>query len=205
MEKGFSQNFEQHYITQYFGDRIGKFIDIGAFHVTDKSNTRQLFLNGWEGVLVEPAPSNYKAIADHYKDEPRITTLNVAIGLSNEDLYPFYDCGGDAVSTSDEAHKDKWEQGSNLKFTPITVPQVHMSDFMDKYGKDVNFISIDTEATNMALFKAMPDWVWEQIDCLCIEHEQEVNPQNIFDIQIKLQDFGFKTLYINAENIILGK
>lgn len=194
----YSQNKEEQYITEYFKDRVGKFIDIGAFHATHLSNTRRLYELGWNGVLVEPAPQNYQALAEHYKDEPRIKVLNFAVGNSNEDL-DFYTSNGDAVSTSVESHKTKWESGG-VKFEKITVPQMHVFDFMEEYLADTLFLSIDTEATNMQIFHAIPDSVWNQIEMFCIEHDNA-----IVEIVGKLGIFGFKTDYINAENIILSK
>lgn len=195
----YSQNKEEEYITKYFKDKVGKFIDIGAFHVSQLSNTRRLVELGWSGVLVEADPKNFEPIAEFYKDNENITVLNFAVGTSNEPL-TFYSSNGDAVSTSDISHKDKWEKGGGINYTEITVPQVNIVDFLNEYGKDCDFISIDTEATNMQIFRNIPDWFLEQISMICIEHDNYTE-----EIEQKLKPFGFKTNYINAENIILSK
>ena len=194
----YSQNNEEKIITDYFAGRTGKFIDIGAYDVFRLSNTRRLVELGWSGVLVEPDPLNYASIANHYTGSELISVLNFAVGNSNDDL-TFYSSGGDAVSTSVEEHKTKWEKGG-VNYKQITVPQMHAADFMEKYGKDVIFLSIDTEATNIQLFNAIPDWVWQQVEMLCIEHDN-----CIVEIVGKLSAFGFETKHINAENIILAK
>jgi FkbM family methyltransferase len=194
----YSQNQEEKHITDYFQNKIGKLIDIGAFHVSQLSNTRRLVELGWSGVLVEADPKNYEPIAEFYKDETQIDVLNVAIGTSNEPL-TFYSSNGDAVSTSDIEHKEKWQKGG-INYTEITVPQKHIVQFLEYFGHDVDFISIDTEATNMDIFRAIPDWFWSQISMLCIEHDNCV-----VEIVGKLESFGFQTKYLNAENIILAK
>jgi FkbM family methyltransferase len=194
----YSQNQEEKYITEYFQNKVGKFIDIGAYDVFRLSNTRKLFELGWCGILIEADPTNYKSIADYYKDEPRIEVLQTAIGISSEDLV-FYTSNGDAVSTSDVNHKSKWEKGG-VKYNQITVPQLHIVEFLEQHSKDIDFISIDTEATNMDIFRAIPEWFWSQISMLCIEHDNETET-----IINRLTPFGFKELYRNAENIILGK
>lgn len=194
----FSQNNEEKYITDYFRGRTGKFIDIGAFDVEKFSNTRRLYLNGWSGILVEPAPARVAGIREHYKDEPRIEVYDFAVGVSNEPL-KFYECE-DAVSTSVLDHKNKWE-GAGVPYNEIVVPQIHVSDFMDKYcTEDVKFISIDTEATNMEIFRAIPDWVFEKIDMFCIEHDG-----GILEINGRLAPFGFNPIHMNAENLIVAK
>lgn len=196
----YSQNSEELYILDYFSDKpTGKFIDVGAYSVERFSNVRALYLKGgWEGVLVEPQPVNYQAIADHYKDEPRIKVLNVAIGETNGEV-DFYESNGDAVGTTDESHMKKWGD-AGVKYSKIKVQQVGVVDFFNEHGKEVDFLSIDTESTNIIVFRDIPDWVFERVQMICIEHDG-----NQEEIQNKLDNFGFFTLYTNAENILLGK
>jgi|SRR5688572_13841306 len=195
----YSQNAEESFILDHFQDKAkGKFIDIGAFHVFQLSNVRALYEKGWTGVLVEPQPANYKAIADHYKDDPEMIVLNVAIG-EESGLIDFFESNGDAVGTTDVDHMKKWGD-AGVNYTKIKVKQINVVDFMNQYGHGVDFISIDTEATNMVIFRAMPDWVWEQISMLVIEHDEGYD-----EIERKLETFGFTKLYQNAENILLAK
>ena len=193
----YSQNNEQVYIDDYFYGFIGKFIDIGAYDVFKFSNTRRLYELGWSGIMVEPAPQNYRNIDEHYMDEPRIEVLNCAVGVTGG-MIEFYSCQ-DAVSTSDKAHMEKWN-AAGVPYEKIEVMQVNVIDFMKQYCHNVDFLNIDTEGTNIALFRMIPDWVFEQIKMLCIEHDN-----NNEEIEVRLRRFGFKTLYLNAENIILGK
>lgn len=198
--KKYSQNDEELFILDYFKSKSnGKFIDVGSYDVYRFSNIRALYDTGkWGGVLVEPAPKNYQGIADHYANDKRITVLNVAIG-DKEGEIDFYESNGDAVSTTEKHHMQKWAD-AGVEFTKIKVPQLNIVDFMLEYGKDANMLSIDTEATNMVIFRAMEDWVWERISLLVIEHDLHQE-----EIENKLSKFGFKTLYQNAENILLAK
>ena len=195
----YSQNSEESFILDYFSNvEVGKFIDIGSFHVFQLSNVRALYEKGWGGVMVEPDPKNYDAIAEHYKDEPRIKVLNVAIGETNGEV-DFYESNGDAVGTTDESHMKKWG-GAGVKYSKIKVQQLSVVDFFNEHGKDADFISIDTEATNIVVFRNIPDWVFERAQLICIEHDL-----NQEEIQDKLDNFGFFTLYVNGENLLLGK
>lgn len=195
----YSQNLEEYAIVGYFENKpIGKFVDIGAYDPEKFSNTRALYLAGWSGVLVEPAPKNYKRIADYYAGDERIQVLNFAVGEPAGEI-DFWDCNGDAISTSDEAHRDKWA-AVGIGYTKIKVEQVGVVDFMDKYVKDCDFLSIDTESTNMAIFRNIPNYIFEQIKMLCIEHDRCQK-----EIEERLKPFGFNNLYQNAENIILAK
>lgn len=195
----YSQSDEELFIEDYFADKPnGRFIDIGAYDVWRFSNVRKLYEIGWGGVLVEPAPPNYKSISEHYANDSRVIVLNIAIGETTGEI-DFYDCNGDAISTTDEAHKAKWEAGG-VKYTKIKVQQVSTVGFFNTYGHDVDFLSLDTESTNVIIFRSIPDFVWERLKMVVIEHDtfQE-------EIENKLKPFGFYTLYVNSENIILAK
>lgn len=194
----FSQNSEESFILSYFSNKPkGKFIDIGAYHVEMFSNTRALYLAGWGGVFVEPAPKNFRGVFEHYKNDGKVTVLNVAIGATTGEI-DFYECE-DAVSTSEEEHMQKWAD-AGVPFNRIKVPQLSVVDFFYEYGKGTDFLSIDTESTNIIVFRNIEDWVWETISMVCIEHDL-----NQEEIENKLSNFGFSKLYENAENIILAK
>lgn len=195
----YSQSSEESYILNYFIDKsIGRFVDIGAYDVFKFSNVRALYDKGWGGVLVEPAPKNFKSIEDHYAYEPRVLVLNVAVGDATA-YVDFYESNGDAVGTTDAAHMKKWGD-AGVKYTKITVPQVSVVHFFNEYGQGTDFLTIDTESTNIIVFRAIPDWVWEQVQLLCIEHDGHHK-----EIEEKLSAWGFYKLYFNGENIILGK
>lgn len=198
LKNKYSQNDEQLYIETYFKDYPnGKFMDIGAYDVFKFSNVRALYEKNWKGILVEPSPENFKSIADHYKDDKEIVVLNCAVGVTGGEI-DFYSCE-DAVSTSDIDHKNKWE-AAGVPYTKIKVMQVNVIDFMNQYCKDIDFLSIDTEGTNIQLFRQIPDFVFEQIKMICIEHDLHYE-----EIQARLNRFGFSVVHLNAENIILAK
>jgi FkbM family methyltransferase len=194
----YSQSSEELFILDYFGKKIGKFIDIGSYDVFRFSNVRALYERGWSGVLVEPQPENFNAIYEHYKNDPKITTLNCAIGDKNGEI-DFYESNGDAVGTTNEEHMEKWG-ASGVKYTKIKVLEIDIADFMEEHCVGIDFISIDTESTNMTLFRRIPDFVFQQISMFCIEYDNGKD-----EIEERLSKFGFNTLYVNAENIILAK
>lgn len=193
----YSQNNEQDIILEYFAGRTGNFIDIGAFNAFQFSNTRALYEAGWSGVMVEPVAKLADGIREVYQDEPRIEVLQLAVGLSNEPL-TLHVCD-DAVSTTNVEWRDTWA-GAGVQYRTETVPQTHIVDFLDRYGRDCDFISIDTEKTNIELFRAIPDWFFNQVSMLCIEHDGLEK-----EVEARMQPFGFKRVLFNAENIILAK
>lgn len=200
----YSQNNEQKYITEYFHNfnngRGGKFLEIGAFHPTVFSNTRALFERGWVGCMVEPSPTCMANIKAVYANEPRIQLLQVAI--TNEDGYiKFYDAHGDAVSSTELAHKEKWEKGNDkIQFSEIQVQAMSMSKLISLHGAEVDFINIDVEGSNFMLFSLLPNDFLHRLKMICIEHDGYHQSM----IQ-KLTSFGFKQLLLNNENLIMVK
>lgn len=60
----YSQNGEQEAILKIFGESEGRFLDIGAYDGKTFSNTLALIERGWSGVLIEPSPNAFMALAD---------------------------------------------------------------------------------------------------------------------------------------------
>lgn len=199
IKMAYSQGAEESFIVDFYKEKAnGNFLDIGAYDIFRFSNTRKLYELGWSGKLIEPSPPNYKSIADHYAGNPRIEVLNFAVGEPSGEVV-FYESNGDAVGTTSKEHMEKWQKGG-VNFNEIKVTQVGVADFFNQYGHGIDFLSIDTEATNIELFRHIPEWVFEEISLLCIEHDGHHE-----EIEEKLRKFGFSNLYMNAENILLGK
>ena len=200
----YSQNDEEKHITDYFmnfnNGRGGKYAGIGSYDAFKFSNTRALFERGWSGVLVEPSPTCMARLKDTYAKEPRIQLLQVAIS-DNDGSMTFYETvGGDAIGTTDLAHKDKWEKGNNVQYSPIQVQAMSMQNFISVHGADIDFINIDVEGTNLLLFNLIPNDFLHRLKMICIEHDGHHESM----IQ-KLTGFGFRTLLLNPENLIMVK
>ncbi len=198
--ENFSQNNEQDYILEYFKENNnGKYLEIGSFHPTIFSNTRALYEKNWTGVLVEPSPKCMKNLEDAYSNEPRITLIQAAIS-DNDGVIKFFNAEGDAIGSTDISHKQKWEKGCGVQYTEITVKAISMATFLKEHGEDVDFLNLDVEGTNMQLFNLIPDWFFNRLKMICIEHD-ECN----VEIMSKLSGFGFKQILLNNENLIAVK
>ncbi len=202
--KTYSQNNEQQYILEYFKgqEKQINFLEVGAFHPFTFSNTRALVELGASGVYVEPSPECYAEFVKEYVGNNRIKLLNVAVGSEDKNV-TFFNSNGDAISSTSIAHKEKWEAGYNVKFEEIQVRMVSMSCLLGTlkgFNLEIDFLNLDVESTNIELFNLIPDWFWERLKMICIEHD---NQQDY--IINKLNPFGFNELHRNGENLILAK
>jgi FkbM family methyltransferase len=194
----YSQNNEEEIILEYFSNhQPAKFIDIGGFHPTVFSNTRCLVERGWSGVYVEPSPICMKSFKDEYSENPNIILVQQAI-TDKTGKSVFFESSGDAVGTLDKSHKERWE--SVVKFNEIEIDCISMRDFLSEYFTDHTFISIDVEGINLTLFNLIPDYVFEKISLLCIEHEGRHD-----EILSRCSNFNFTQILLNRENLILAK
>lgn len=194
----YSQNDEQNYILEFFQNHPpAKFIDIGGFDPKALSNTRCLVEKGWSGVYVEPSPKCMANFVTEYGDNPNIQLVEKAIAMDTGTM-EFWESNGDAVSTFDLAHRDRWS--GNVQFNSIQVQTVTMGDFLEEYGEGTKFLSLDVESMNYMLFLQIPPSFWHECQMCVIEHDRR--DQEMVKI---LQGFGFSKLAHNAENIVMGK
>ena len=196
----YSQNNEEQFILSHFQGRGGRFLDIGAYDGKTFSNTLALAERGWTGVCVEPSPSVFVLLLQLHGRNPGVVLLNAAVALS-PGFTTFYDSGGDAISSTVEAHVRKWEIGyKTAKFTPYEVYAVALSDLFDRYGFGFDFINVDVEGNSFNLFERLPFARLDRTTCICVEHDDRA--QAVVEIGSK---HGFRLLTSNAENVILGR
>ena len=198
----YGQNQEDKYILEYFKGQTGLFLEVGAFNPITFSNTRALVELQWKGIYIEPSPTCFEAFVKEYNDNKNISLIKAALG-NKDGLVKFYDSIGDALSSTSVQHKEKWEAGYDVKFNEIEVLMVSVTSFTEKLliqGNEIDFLNLDVESTNIELFNLFPDWFWEQLKMICIEHDSQQDY-----IISKLQPFGFKELHRNGENLIMAK
>ncbi len=195
----FSQRNEDKYIKRFFKDDTGRFLDIGAYDGVCFSTTRQLALNGWRGICIEPSPSVFPALQKLYKNNPGIDTLKYAVGDITGKI-DFYDSGGDMISSISKAHTELWKEKGGCTFNKIKVNCLTVFDLFEMVGYDFTFINLDVEGTNIDIVKQFPFDKLKQMRMLCVEFDHR-------DVEvIKLvEPYGFKLYHRTAENLILTR
>lgn len=200
-QKSYSQNNEQEVILKTLGTiPPGRLLDIGAYAPEAFSNSRALIEQGWRAVLVEPSPEPFNALKNFYANNPLITLVNAAVAPAQARLVEWFDSGGDAISTTNPAHREKWEKGWKVKFTSFWVYTMPMIELFDKFGFDFDFINIDVESTNLEVFLALPWKALKQTKIICVEHDYHQN-----DMAQIAGAYGFRALSMNGENLILTR
>ena len=145
--KIYSQNLEQNYILEYFKDKRGTFIDIGANDGLTLSNTRALAELGWRGVFVEPSPKSFEMLKKNYEGLKGFYFYQVALGDHNgnailqesSSLLTSADVG--LVSTFEASEMQRFK--SICTYEPVTVKMYKWKTFMNRLQvKTFDFVSL---------------------------------------------------------------
>ena len=193
----YSQNDEQEIILKYFeGKPPGRLLEIGAYNSKALSNSRALIELGWEAVLVEPSPRCFSGLMKDYADNAKVKLLNACIS-NNYGVVEFFDSEG-AVATTSREHFEKWNPHQK-DFQTIYVPTIPPGEITKTFGNQFDFISIDTEGSDLKILKNM-NLPSMGCSCICIEYGADLD-----EICTLLFRHGFESLGHNGENIICGK
>jgi len=205
-QRDYSQHGEQEIILKTLGagkpgstGPTRRLLDIGAWVPDTFSNTRALLDAGWEGVLVEPSPGPFKQLIDHYRDNPKVLLVQAVVGLY-DGWVEFHDSGGDAVSSTDMAHVQRWKAGFNVPYRAFNTWAISPATLFDRLGYNFEFINLDAEATSAKLFMLLPFHRLDDLRCVCVEHDNRGD-----EILQRAGEFGFKHVWHNNENLIIAR
>lgn len=192
----YSQNNEEQIISNYFGDYIGTFLDLGAYDGKDLSNTYALMLKGWSGVCVEPHPDIFNKLLENTKDF-NVQCLKFAIGIDNGKTT--MNANSTYYSSLSDTEILRWK--GKFDFSKIDVDVINFKTLMQKINKkNFDFISIDCEGLD---YEILTQINLSEVNCkmVCVE----TNGKNTEKYEKYISSFGLKRIALNSENLIMGK
>lgn len=191
----FSQNNEEEIILKYFGGFKGALLSLGENNGKTFSNSRQLLLNDWSGVLIEPT-SAFATLQDLYRFREDVKCLNVAVGNETKKGI-LHQCLDTLVSSAYDENKAIW--GAD-RFTDIEVDFYSFADLLklaDCFHFD--FITIDCEGSDMGILRQI-DLNAIGCKCICIEYGNYLNEMRQY-----CTNFGMRELAVTNENLIMAR
>ncbi len=201
-----TQYEEGKFLHEYFKQETGVFLDIGANDGKTLSNTYDLFLRGWMGVLIEPSPKAFTRLSKLYQDLG-MELHQKAIVTHPEDSVSFWEStehltNADVALLSSTIHSEisKWSK-TPTTFQEITVPCCTLQTVLDesKY-KQFDFISIDTEGLDYEILLKV-DPISLGLKALCVEYNG-IQPEKYIQY---MSGYGFKLGLKNGVNLIFTK
>lgn len=202
-----SQNDEEKFILDYFGNFRGVLADIGANDGITLSNSYTLIESGWTGLLVEASPKAFERLIEtHNIPDREVQLLNVAVG-SYDGVIEFNESGqllgtGDIalVSSTRQDEMDRWVS-LNMPFEKMIVPVITFKTLLERsIYEQFDFLTIDIEG--------MEPEVVPQIDFSALGVRMAIiewNGKNAELYDGLLSGHGLKLIHINGENRIYCK
>jgi len=138
------------------GDYKGFYVDIGAFHPIDYSNTNYYYQNGWSGINIDASPSSIEKF-----NEMRKRDINIETGVSDDygelEYYSFDE--DSSLNTFDRKNAKKHEDTYNIKVMEIKKVQVQpINVILGKHltiGQHIDFMTIDVEGFELRILKSL--------------------------------------------------
>jgi len=162
-----SQCGEDQIFADYFGDRVGFVVDVGAADGQDNSNSWALIQRGWKGILIEPDKEQYHELATRYDGHPNVNTLNMAIG-TDTGIHTFY--SNRQVSTFEPSWKERCEETYGVVYTSSLVAVVRLQFALTELlaPKHIDLLTIDCESRDMDVLNSLDLSIYKP-ELICLE------------------------------------
>lgn len=178
-------------IEKYFDkEYVGTCVEVGAANGIKGSNTKYFEDRGWKTLCIEANPA-YRGSLLNERQEVEMT----AVGSQTSERAEFnvFVIGKNKILSSlsglevDEKLLDSHQHLIHERYT-IKVPVRRLGDILEErgYDKKIDFISIDTEGTELDVLKSIDLVDWD-IKLLVVE-----NNHNDSYIEIYLREFGYE-------------
>jgi FkbM family methyltransferase len=194
--QSYSQNLEDVLLNRCFrNQKLGVYVDVGAGPGDGYSVTKNLYLQGWSGLLIEPVPAYAEF---HRVARPRDIVIAVAAGNEDCDI-EFVHFLNTGLSTKKEyAHESFKESYSN---ETLTLPQLKLQSIFDRHGlSQIDLLKIDVEGSEMEVLLGL-DFNKIQPRLIVIEATQPMNRIRVSDqIREYLFNVGYRLAFFDGLN-----
>jgi FkbM family methyltransferase len=154
----FSQMGEDMIVRKIFEDKImGFYVDVGAYHPKQYSNTYYFYLNGWRGINIEAMPGK---VSEFNNLRPR--DINIESGISDnpgEELLYIFD--QPALNTFSKKIALKQQKGHGHKMVgKRKIKMRKLGELLNMYlpvGVEIDFLNVDVEGLDYSALKSN-DW-----------------------------------------------
>lgn len=149
----YAQFGEDELALEFFGVKMGRFLDLGAFDGKTRSNTLLLAERGWSGVAVDASWEVVPKALEAYRNLD-VKFVSAAVGVA-PGLTPFFDCMHANLSTCSEELLRKTPGMRALKGRRL-VACVTVRQIAEAFPGPFDYISIDLEGMTWPVLQTMP-------------------------------------------------
>jgi hypothetical protein len=170
----YSMNGEDIFINNYFKNKTGFYVDVGAYHPLELNNTCLLNKRGWNGINID-----INALSIDYFNFLRPNDVNINIAASNKKTIKtiYYQKKKSPLNTLKITQAKKMFIGNIKKRKVKSETLSKIIDNTKFKGKKINFLNIDTEGSDFEILKNF-NFIKYKPELICVELVDNFNPNN---------------------------
>mgnify|MGYP004417260428 CR=1 FL=1 len=197
----YSMTKEDDVVVRYFGDYVGRFLDLGAHDGITLSNTRLLAERGWSGVAVEASFESATLWYANMGSFANVKLVNAPV-TAHGGIVDFWYVKGTCESTCSEELKEK--SAVRRGATPILMEATTIERISQSFPGAFDFISIDLDGLSLEVMRSI-NYAALGVRAVCIEylHDDLVEKNEAPLVREYMESQGFKLLHLSPENVIM--
>ena len=171
-KKTYSMNGEDLFIENFFKNKKGLYVDVGAYHPLELNNTYLLHKRKWKGVNIDINPLSI----DYFNFlRPNDINLNLGVAKKNSSKMMYFQKNKSPLNTLNLSHAKKIFSN---KFKQKRIKTKTLTTILDKTkfkGKEIDFLNIDTEGNDLEVLQSL-DFKKYIPKLICVELIDHFNP-----------------------------
>jgi FkbM family methyltransferase len=149
-ERSFSQFGEDLFLARHFERQsTGFYVDVGALHPFQFSNTYLLYNRGWRGINIEPSPDGAAAFRRYRPDD-----INLDVAIASAEGEARYRLAGAFAGIDDEQLASRAVPAGTITVTTRTLASV-----LDEHAaaRSIDLLDVDCEGRDLDVLRSN-DW-----------------------------------------------
>ena len=141
-------------LSRIFKNKIGFYVDVGALHPINGSNTYHLCKKGWKGINFDLMEDNIKLFKIF---RPKDISLSVAISSKSGLINSYVFDSGSGLNTLERSWAEKWSKVINKNFKTVKIKKEKLTNLLNKYNCPKNFdlLNIDVENHELEVLRGL--------------------------------------------------
>ena len=171
-KKTYSMDGEDLFIDNFFKNKTGLYVDVGAYHPLELSNTYLLYKRKWKGINID-----INSLSIEYFDflRPNDINLNLGVARKNSTKMIYFQKNKSPLNTLNLMHAKKIFSNT---FKQKKIKTKTLTNILDKTKfkrKEIDFLNIDTEGSDLEVLKSL-DFKKYKPKLICVELMDHFGP-----------------------------